>query len=160
MPEQDGLVVSTVTDCCVSAATPPSATSYNTTTCYRSSGPTKRRMLGKRRHGHRHCHRHRPLRAPLTRHVRGRRYRMYRKSQTTGFPSLITIFSAPNYLDVYNNKGKTSPAPLPSASGAGDTWRGCRSAAGNGRESAAVRAPPPSCWGGGGALPAWAAVYY
>lgn len=33
------------------------------------------------------------------------RYRMYRKSQTTGFPSLITIFSAPNYLDVYNNKG-------------------------------------------------------
>ncbi|KOX68259.1 Serine/threonine-protein phosphatase 2B catalytic subunit 2 [Melipona quadrifasciata] len=26
-------------------------------------------------------------------------YRMYRKSQTTGFPSLITIFSAPNYLD-------------------------------------------------------------
>lgn len=34
------------------------------------------------------------------------RYRMYRKSQATGFPSLITIFSAPNYLDVYNNKGK------------------------------------------------------
>lgn len=34
------------------------------------------------------------------------RYRMYRKSQTTGFPSLITIFSAPNYLDVYNNKVK------------------------------------------------------
>lgn len=33
---------------------------------------------------------------------------MYRKSQTTGFPSLITIFSAPNYLDVYNNKGKSS----------------------------------------------------
>lgn len=33
------------------------------------------------------------------------RYRMYRKSQATGFPSLITIFSAPNYLDVYNNKG-------------------------------------------------------
>lgn len=29
---------------------------------------------------------------------------MYRKSLTTGFPSLITIFSAPNYLDVYNNK--------------------------------------------------------
>ncbi|KAF3840748.1 hypothetical protein F7725_006610 [Dissostichus mawsoni] len=41
-------------------------------------------------------------------------YRMYRKSQTTGFPSLITIFSAPNYLDVYNNKGKQfncSPHP-------------------------------------------------
>jgi len=31
-------------------------------------------------------------------------YRMYKKSQRTGFPSLITIFSAPNYLDVYNNK--------------------------------------------------------
>ncbi|XP_065176685.1 protein phosphatase 3 catalytic subunit alpha-like [Sycon ciliatum] len=31
-------------------------------------------------------------------------YRMYRKSQATGFPSLITIFSAPNYLDVYGNK--------------------------------------------------------
>ncbi|XP_075412657.1 serine/threonine-protein phosphatase 2B catalytic subunit gamma isoform isoform X3 [Tenrec ecaudatus] len=31
-------------------------------------------------------------------------YRMYRKTQTAGFPSLITIFSAPNYLDVYNNK--------------------------------------------------------
>ncbi|MGH0186076.1 UNVERIFIED_CONTAM: hypothetical protein FKN15_024372 [Acipenser sinensis] len=37
-------------------------------------------------------------------------YRMYRKSQTTGFPSLITIFSAPNYLDVYNNKGMSSNA--------------------------------------------------
>lgn len=36
-------------------------------------------------------------------------YRMYRKSQTTGFPSLITIFSAPNYLDVYNNKGEKIP---------------------------------------------------
>jgi serine/threonine-protein phosphatase 2B catalytic subunit len=30
---------------------------------------------------------------------------MYRKTRTTGFPSVITIFSAPNYLDVYNNKG-------------------------------------------------------
>ena len=29
---------------------------------------------------------------------------MYRKAQGTGFPTLITIFSAPNYLDVYNNK--------------------------------------------------------
>lgn len=32
------------------------------------------------------------------------RFRMYRKAQNTGFPALITIFSAPNYLDVYNNK--------------------------------------------------------
>merc|ERR1712004_474851 len=31
-------------------------------------------------------------------------YKMYRKNQATGFPSLITIFSAPNYLDVYANK--------------------------------------------------------
>ena len=30
---------------------------------------------------------------------------MYKKSQATGFPVLITLFSAPNYLDVYNNKG-------------------------------------------------------
>jgi serine/threonine-protein phosphatase 2B catalytic subunit len=30
---------------------------------------------------------------------------MYRKTKTTGFPSVMTIFSAPNYLDVYNNKG-------------------------------------------------------
>ena len=27
-------------------------------------------------------------------------YRMYRKSQETGFPSLVTIFSAPNYLEL------------------------------------------------------------
>lgn len=32
------------------------------------------------------------------------RYRMYRKTKSTGFPSVMTIFSAPNYLDVYNNK--------------------------------------------------------
>lgn len=31
-------------------------------------------------------------------------YRMYRKTRTTGFPSVMTFFSAPNYLDVYNNK--------------------------------------------------------
>lgn len=31
-------------------------------------------------------------------------YRMYRKTKVTGFPSVMTIFSAPNYLDVYNNK--------------------------------------------------------
>ncbi|KAI9484617.1 serine/threonine-protein phosphatase 2B catalytic subunit A1 [Zychaea mexicana] len=31
-------------------------------------------------------------------------YRMYRKSKTTSFPSVMTIFSAPNYLDIYNNK--------------------------------------------------------
>ncbi|CAF4644013.1 unnamed protein product [Rotaria sp. Silwood1] len=31
-------------------------------------------------------------------------FRMYKKSSETGFPSLITIFSAPNYCDVYQNK--------------------------------------------------------
>eukprot|EP00050_Salpingoeca_kvevrii_P019428 m.85913 g.85913 ORF g.85913 m.85913 type:complete len:470 (+) comp8412_c0_seq1:521-1930(+) len=31
-------------------------------------------------------------------------YRMYKTNPKTGFPSVITIFSAPNYLDVYNNK--------------------------------------------------------
>jgi serine/threonine-protein phosphatase 2B catalytic subunit len=31
-------------------------------------------------------------------------YRMYRKT-AQGFPSVITLFSAPNYLDAYNNKG-------------------------------------------------------
>ena len=31
-------------------------------------------------------------------------YRTYRKSKATGFPSVMTIFSAPNYLDAYNNK--------------------------------------------------------
>ncbi|PVU91922.1 hypothetical protein BB561_004120 [Smittium simulii] len=32
-------------------------------------------------------------------------YRMYRKSKKTGFPAVITLFSAPDYLDVYKNKG-------------------------------------------------------
>ncbi|TPX37087.1 hypothetical protein SmJEL517_g01091 [Synchytrium microbalum] len=31
-------------------------------------------------------------------------YKMYKEVASTGFPSLITLFSAPNYLDVYNNK--------------------------------------------------------
>jgi hypothetical protein len=39
-----------------------------------------------------------------THDVYNNRYRMYRKTKTTGFPSVMTIFSAPNYLDVYNNK--------------------------------------------------------
>lgn len=32
------------------------------------------------------------------------RYRMYRRNDTTSFPAVMTIFSAPNYLDMYNNK--------------------------------------------------------
>lgn len=31
-------------------------------------------------------------------------YRMYRRNNTTAFPAVMTIFSAPNYLDMYNNK--------------------------------------------------------
>lgn len=31
-------------------------------------------------------------------------YRMYKNNKVTGFPSLITMFSAPNYLDTYHNK--------------------------------------------------------
>ena len=33
-------------------------------------------------------------------------YKMYKKNRATLFPSLITIFSAPNYLNVYGNKGE------------------------------------------------------
>ncbi|KAF9070500.1 Metallo-dependent phosphatase-like protein [Rhodocollybia butyracea] len=32
-------------------------------------------------------------------------YTMFRKTPTKKFPSVITIFSAPNYLDVYHNRG-------------------------------------------------------
>eukprot|EP00930_Biecheleria_cincta_P014820 TRINITY_DN1258_c0_g1_i1.p1 TRINITY_DN1258_c0_g1~~TRINITY_DN1258_c0_g1_i1.p1 ORF type:complete len:565 (+),score=96.23 TRINITY_DN1258_c0_g1_i1:125-1819(+) len=32
-------------------------------------------------------------------------YKMHRKDPASGFPIVITIFSAPNYCDVYNNKG-------------------------------------------------------
>jgi len=32
-------------------------------------------------------------------------YRMYKKIEKTGFPSVITLFSAPNYCETYNNKG-------------------------------------------------------
>lgn len=31
-------------------------------------------------------------------------YRMYRNTKILGFPSLLTLFSAPNYLDTYRNK--------------------------------------------------------
>merc|ERR1719399_2485135 len=31
-------------------------------------------------------------------------YKMHKTNPATGFPSVITIFSAPNYCDVYNNK--------------------------------------------------------
>ena len=31
-------------------------------------------------------------------------FRMYKKTANSGFPAVITLFSAPNYLDCYNNK--------------------------------------------------------
>lgn len=31
-------------------------------------------------------------------------YRMYKNTKSMGFPSLMTLFSAPNYLDTYKNK--------------------------------------------------------
>ncbi|KAJ7114285.1 Metallo-dependent phosphatase-like protein [Mycena epipterygia] len=39
-------------------------------------------------------------------------YRMYRNTKTTGFPALMMIFSAPNYLEVYNNKAAVINLPL------------------------------------------------
>lgn len=33
------------------------------------------------------------------------RYQMYRKTPAKKFPSVITIFSAPNYCDFYHNRG-------------------------------------------------------
>lgn len=33
------------------------------------------------------------------------RYKMHRWNRNSDFPNVITIFSAPNYCDVYNNKG-------------------------------------------------------
>ena len=35
------------------------------------------------------------------------RYRMYRSSRKTGFPTVMTLLSATNYLDVYNNMAET-----------------------------------------------------
>ncbi|XP_037904486.1 serine/threonine-protein phosphatase 2B catalytic subunit 2-like [Hermetia illucens] len=32
-------------------------------------------------------------------------FRMYKKNLASGYPSLITVFSAPNYLDLFRNKG-------------------------------------------------------
>jgi len=32
-------------------------------------------------------------------------YTMHRKTPTKKFPSVITVFSAPNYLDAYHNRG-------------------------------------------------------
>jgi len=37
--------------------------------------------------------------------VQDQGYRMYKQNPKTNFPTVITLFSAPNYCDVYNNKG-------------------------------------------------------
>lgn len=92
----------------VMTAMQPVVNFFNRTISFQLSERTKLKMLGESG---------RPYFSPLvyTTHfgltnifsmcvTRISSYRMYRKSQTTGFPSLITIFSAPNYLDVYNNK--------------------------------------------------------
>ena len=31
-------------------------------------------------------------------------FKMYKKRSSTGFPALMTVFSAPNYCDYYKNK--------------------------------------------------------
>jgi serine/threonine-protein phosphatase 2B catalytic subunit len=33
-------------------------------------------------------------------------YKLYKKGSSSGFPTVICIFSAPNYCDMYGNKGK------------------------------------------------------
>jgi hypothetical protein len=99
-----------------STATGRVVTSCRTTICYPSFVLTKLKMLGERTFS--------PTPKAWRETQPGRlfshfRYRMYRKSLTTGFPSLITIFSAPNYLDVYNNKVSVT-------SGRGTAVHGCR----------------------------------
>lgn len=100
-------------NCIVFAVTQHAVIFFRATIYYPSLERTKLKTQGKVSHGiHRSCCCW-PFNSRFffTRGVFSRviyRYRMYRKSQTTGFPSLITIFSAPNYLDVYNNKVKTT----------------------------------------------------
>src|SRR5437016_5678412 len=46
-----------------------------------------------------------PNTKPQNSYISDPRYTMYRKTPKRNFPSVITIFSAPNYLDVYHNRG-------------------------------------------------------
>lgn len=78
--------------------------SCNTTICSPSFAHMKLKMPGKSLSVARRCEKRTLI--LFSNSTLFSRYRMYRKSQATGFPSLITIFSAPNYLDVYNNKGE------------------------------------------------------
>ena len=36
---------------------------------------------------------------------------MHRANERSGFPTVITIFSAPNYCDAYNNKAAVLQSP-------------------------------------------------
>jgi hypothetical protein len=97
--------------------------SCKTTICYPSFVLTKLKMLGEKTtldtRSVDSSYSHVTFSALFFSPIFNFRYRMYRKSLTTGFPSLITIFSAPNYLDVYNNKVRK--APLCAAVGVVDT---------------------------------------
>ena len=71
------------------------ARSLSATACCRSFAHTRRKILGM------------PMLLLVCVQIVANdacRYRMYRKTRTRGFPSVVTLFSAPNYLDVYNNK--------------------------------------------------------
>jgi hypothetical protein len=72
----------------------PLASSWSATISYLLFELTKRKIQGTPS----------PPRLKLPLLTFSSRYRMYRKTKTTGFPSVMTIFSAPNYLDVYSNK--------------------------------------------------------
>ena len=79
--------------CNICADTKPLASFWKEIICFQLYEPMKLKMLGK----------YQPSEPHLIFWLL-HSYRMYRKTKTTGFPSVMTIFSAPNYLDVYNNK--------------------------------------------------------
>jgi len=71
------------------------ALSLSAITCCLSSALTRRKMLGM------------PMLSLVCVQIvakDARRYRLYRKTRKTSFPSVMTLFSAPNYLNQYNNK--------------------------------------------------------
>jgi hypothetical protein len=75
------------------------ASSSNEMSCWASSGATRHKMQGTGAAIPYICLP--PLMFPFSLD----RYTMHRKTPTKKFPSVITIFSAPNYLDVYHNRG-------------------------------------------------------
>ena len=92
----DGLesfVYNHVRGCSYFSATRQLAGSLNTTSCCPSFVRTSHKMLGM------------PMPLPFCIQIVANdtcRYRMYRKTRTTGFPSVMTLFFAPNYLDKAN----------------------------------------------------------